>query len=76
MAVTRVAGSNTLRTAKKKKEETTSQIQQWIVLPDCHIPYHDEKSLRAVEAFVQSRKFDGWICLGDSRMITGGLYLV
>jgi hypothetical protein len=52
-------------TTKRKKDEPTSHISTYIIIPDLHVPYHDEKSLVAVEKFMQSRKWDGWLCLGD-----------
>lgn len=41
------------------------KIQRWLVLPDLQIPYHDKKSLKAVEAYMSAYEWDGWIQLGD-----------
>jgi hypothetical protein len=50
---------------KKKERGDNPPLKTWLILPDLHVPYHDEKSLVAVERFMQSRKWDGWLCLGD-----------
>jgi hypothetical protein len=47
---------------------TRIQVQTWIVLPDIHASVtqeQDERSLAAVEDFMQSRPWDGYLNLGD-----------
>lgn len=41
------------------------KIETAIVLSDLHLPYHDVKSLAAVEKFMADRRFDYYINLGD-----------
>ena len=36
-----------------------------IVIPDMQVPYHDERSLKAVEKFMADHKWDYYINLGD-----------
>ena len=40
-------------------------MQQWIILPDIHVPHHDKKSLAAVEKYMAAHRWDGWLQLGD-----------
>lgn len=42
-----------------------SKISRWIILPDMQIPYHDEKSLAAVENYIAAHRWDGWLQIGD-----------
>lgn len=46
-------------------------ITRAIVLPDHQVPYHDEKSLRAVEKFMATREWDYYINLGDFLDLAG-----
>lgn len=46
------------------------QYERWLVLPDIHVPYHDTRTLAALEAYIidvqKSRNpFVGWLQLGD-----------
>lgn len=41
------------------------KIQRWAVLPDCQVPYHDVRSLAAVEKYLAAHRWDGYINLGD-----------
>lgn len=41
------------------------KIEAWIVIPDMQVPYHDKRSLKAVEKFMAAHKWDGYINLGD-----------
>lgn len=36
-----------------------------IVIPDIQAPYHDTRSLAAVEQYMADEKWDEWLCLGD-----------
>jgi hypothetical protein len=45
-----------------------NEIQWWIIVPDIHASLsqeHDEKALGAAEEFMSSRKWDGYLNLGD-----------
>lgn len=39
--------------------------ERWLVLPDLQVPYHDEKSLKAVLEYASTQRWDGCIQLGD-----------
>jgi predicted phosphodiesterase len=41
------------------------EIQRWIILPDMQVPYHDTRSLEAVEKYMAAHKWDGYLNLGD-----------
>ena len=41
------------------------RAQKWIILPDTHHPYHDPRTILAVEKYERAHRFDGWIQLGD-----------
>jgi hypothetical protein len=41
------------------------KIEKWIILPDMQVPYHDVKSLAAVEAYISAHRWDGYLNLGD-----------
>jgi len=46
------------------------KLEKWLVLPDLQIPYHDLKTLAAVEAYMvdvssSDEPFDGWLQIGD-----------
>jgi hypothetical protein len=44
----------------------SKKVERWIVIPDVHIPYHDIKTLKAIEKFMDDVDWwDGWIQLGD-----------
>jgi predicted phosphodiesterase len=45
--------------------EGSLKPERWIVLPDMQVPYHDTKTLRAVESCMAANRFDGYINLGD-----------
>lgn len=38
---------------------------RWIVLPDMQVPFHDRRTLAAVEAYMDDHRWDGYINLGD-----------
>src|SRR5436305_13630025 len=40
-------------------------IERWIVLPDLQVPYHDKRSLAAVEKLMADFRFDGYLQIGD-----------
>ena len=40
-------------------------IRRWIILPDMQIPYHDTRSLAAVESYMAANWWDGYLNLGD-----------
>jgi predicted phosphodiesterase len=40
-------------------------IQRWLVIPDLQTPYHDTRSLAAVEKLMKDYRFDGIVYLGD-----------
>lgn len=42
-----------------------SEIYRVLIIPDTHIPYHDKKTLRAVEKFMADYRWDEYIHLGD-----------
>ena len=53
-------------TTKDKKR--TNNIETWIILPDIHASVdgcHDANALACVEEFMASRKWDGYLNLGD-----------
>lgn len=39
--------------------------QRWIILPDMQVPYEDKRSLAAVEKYMGSWSWDGYLNLGD-----------
>lgn len=44
--------------------------QKWLVLPDMQVPFHDKKTLHAIEAYMadvadSDHPFDGYLNLGD-----------
>ena len=39
--------------------------QRWIILPDMQVPYHDRRSLAAVESYMGVHRWDGYLNLGD-----------
>lgn len=43
----------------------SEKIQRWVVLPDLQVPYHDVRSLKAVESYMAAHKWDGYLNLGD-----------
>jgi hypothetical protein len=50
----------------KKQHRDKSKIQKYIVIPDLHVPLHDDKSLNAVNQFMKDHApWDGLIYLGD-----------
>lgn len=48
-----------------KKLGLTPPIRRVLVLPDLHIPFHDLKTLSAVEKFMADYRWDDYVCLGD-----------
>lgn len=40
-------------------------MSRWLVLPDLHLPYEDNKAVSAVLAFAADHRWDGTILLGD-----------
>ncbi len=40
-------------------------LKRWIVLSDLQVPFHDPKSLKAVEAYMASHRWDGYLQVGD-----------
>lgn len=50
---------------RHKSKGGNVKIRSAIVLPDMQVPFHDEKTLRAVEKFMRSRRWDYYINLGD-----------
>jgi hypothetical protein len=40
-------------------------MQRWIILPDMQVPYHDKRSLAAVEKYMAAYRWDGYLNLGD-----------
>ena len=50
------------------RSQTKPKTETWIVIPDIHTSVsreHDELSLGAVEQFMASKRFDGYLNLGD-----------
>lgn len=43
----------------------SNRVERWLILPDMQIPYHDERSIRAVLSYARTVKWDGCIQLGD-----------
>lgn len=39
--------------------------ERWFIIPDLQIPYHDQRSLRAVLEYASENHWDGFIQLGD-----------
>ena len=39
--------------------------RRWIVVPDMQVPFEDKRTLRAVEAYMDDHRWDGYINLGD-----------
>lgn len=40
-------------------------IKRWIILPDMQVKYEDKRSVAAVEQYMGSRRWDGYLNLGD-----------
>ncbi len=40
-------------------------MQRWIILPDMQVPYHDKRTMAAVERYMAAYKWDGYLNLGD-----------
>jgi predicted phosphodiesterase len=40
-------------------------MQRWLLIPDTHRPYHDEKAVKLMLKVAKDRKFDGVVILGD-----------
>lgn len=40
-------------------------IRAWIVIPDMQVPFHDKRSLKAVEKFMSAHRWDGYLNIGD-----------
>lgn len=49
----------------QKKAMKEGRIMKAIVIPDCQVPYHDEKSMAVVEKYMADNKWDYYINLGD-----------
>lgn len=43
----------------------SNRTERWLILPDTQIPYHDERSIRAVLSYAKTVRWDGCIQLGD-----------
>ncbi len=41
------------------------KLQRWLVIPDLQVPYHDKRSLAAVEKLMADYRFDGYLQIGD-----------
>lgn len=41
------------------------KIERWLVLSDLQVPYHDLRSLSAVEKYMTAHKWDGYLNIGD-----------
>lgn len=41
------------------------KIRKVIILPDMHVPFHDQQTLKAVEKFMASQTWDEYVNLGD-----------
>lgn len=41
------------------------KVARWLVIPDPQVPYHDKRSLAAVEKYMADERWDGVIYLGD-----------
>jgi hypothetical protein len=53
---------------KPRHDEKKPQIETWIIVPDIHASVpgeHDADSLATVPDFMASRRFDGYLNLGD-----------
>jgi hypothetical protein len=53
---------------KPKPHGDPNRLAQWIIVPDVHASVsgeHDGDSLATVERFMQSKRFDGYLNLGD-----------
>lgn len=44
---------------------TSQKIRRVIILPDMHVPFHDVKTLKAVEKFMAAHVWDEYVNLGD-----------
>lgn len=50
---------------KRRKPNGRKPYEKWLVIPDLQVPFHDEKTLKAVEAYMGVERWDGVIYLGD-----------
>jgi hypothetical protein len=50
---------------RESGDKASPKIQRYIVLPDLQVPYHDVRSLAAVEKLMADYRFDGYIQIGD-----------
>ncbi len=41
------------------------EVYRVIVTPDAQVPYHDDVSMKLVEKYVATQRFDEWVDLGD-----------
>lgn len=46
-------------------KEGTNKVYKVIVLPDCQVPFQDDRTLRAVEKYIGDNKWDEYVNLGD-----------
>lgn len=42
-----------------------ADIKRWLVLPDVQLPFHDKRTLAAIEKLMADYRFDGWLQIGD-----------
>lgn len=52
------------------KKGVRKEYERWIVLPDTQIPYHDKRTLKALEEYIKDVQlsddpFVGWLQMGD-----------
>ncbi|MGO9399901.1 MAG: hypothetical protein ACLP19_18970 [Xanthobacteraceae bacterium] len=65
MATTKTKNSGKLSPRPKKNK---NKIERWIIVPDIHASVdgeHDANALAVVEEFMASRRWDGYLNLGD-----------
>lgn len=41
------------------------RLQRWLIVPDMQVPYHDKRSLAALEKYMAEERWDGVLYLGD-----------
>jgi hypothetical protein len=63
-----MANNKKKKRAKKTQTKHNHNIERWVIVPDIHASVsgeHDADSLATVAEFMASRRFDGYLNLGD-----------
>lgn len=46
-------------------QKNKQRPEAWIIIPDMQVPFHDKRSLAAVEKFMAAHRWDGYLNIGD-----------